>query len=405
VVQIGNNDSHTLPLAGIKIADFSWVGAGPRATKDLGDLGADVIKVESRKRLDLGRLSPPFAGGKPDPDGSAFFALANTSKRGVTINLADPRGVDVAKKLVAWADVVVENFGPGFMDRIGLSYDTLQAIRPGIIQISVSVAGRTGPLGKMRGYGNSAAALSGLAALSGWSDRDPHMPPFAYGDVIAPLFATVATLAAIEHRRRTGEGQYVDISQVEPLVHVLADCYATQQSGGGAKIGNRSPAMAPHGAFPARGPDQWIAISVRDDPKWEALASFAGLSDPRYATLAGRIENEGELESMIGNWTRAWDKHILADRLSALGIAAEAVADGRDVFTDPELILGNHFRMIEHPKLGRCDMPGPPMVFSDSATRVGPPPLLGEHNMEVLAGLLGMDEAEISRLTEEGVLA
>src|SRR5688500_5044212 len=157
----------SLPLEGVKVADFSWVGAGPRATKDLADLGATVIKIESRNRLDLGRLSPPFAGGTRDPDGSAFFAITNTSKLGVTINLSDPRGVEVAKKLVAWADIVVENFSYGYMDRVGLSYATLKAINPAIIQISVSVAGREGPLGSMRGYGNSAAALSGLATLSG----------------------------------------------------------------------------------------------------------------------------------------------------------------------------------------------------------------------------------------------
>jgi benzylsuccinate CoA-transferase BbsF subunit len=394
-----------LPLHGIKIADFSWVGAGPRATKDLADLGADVIKVESRKRLDLGRLSPPFAGGVPDPDGSAFFALANTSKRGVTINLGDPRGVAVAKKLVAWADVVVENFGPGFMDRIGLSYDTMNELRPGIIQISVSVAGRTGPLGNLRGYGNSAAALSGLAALSGWPDRDPHMPPFAYGDVIAPMFATVATLAALEHRRITGEGQHVDISQVEPLVHVLADSYATLQAGGDPRLGNRSAAMSPHGAFPARGPDQWIALSIRNDEEWAALANLSDIADPRYATLEGRKTNEDALEAALARWTRTQDKHILSDRLSALGIPAEAVADGRDVFTDAELIEGNHYRPIDHGKLGQCDMPGPPMAFSDGATRVGAPPLLGQHNKEILGDLLGIDDAELRALQAEGVLA
>ncbi len=393
------------PLAGVTVADFSWVGAGPRATKDLADLGATVIKIESRKRLDLGRLSPPFAGGKRDPDASTFFAITNTSKQAVTINLSDPRGVEVAKRLVSWADIVVENFSHGYMDRIGLSFDTLRAIKPDIIQVSVSVAGRSGPLGTMRGYGNSAGALSGMAALSGWEDRGPHMPPFAYGDVVAPMFATVAMLAALEHRRRTGEGQHIDISQVEPLVHVMADVFAERQAGRSEKPGNRDAGMAPHGAFPARGHEQWVAIAVRDDADWARLAELAAIHDPRFATLAGRKGAEDALDAALSAWTRGQDKHVLADRLSSAGIAAEPVADGRDVFTDPELIERGHFRPIVHSKLGACDMPAPPLRFSESMIAVGPPPNLGEHNHAVFVDLLGMDADRVRELVDTGALA
>ncbi|RYD65177.1 MAG: CoA transferase [Sphingomonadales bacterium] len=394
-----------LPLDGVKVADFSWVGAGPRATKDLADMGATVIKIESRKRLDLGRLSPPFATPGRDPDASTFFAITNTSKLGVTINLNDPKGIEVAKKLVAWADIVVENFSHGYMDRIGLSFDTLKAIKPDIIQISVSVAGRKGPLGTMRGYGNTAGALSGMAALSGWPDRDPHMAPFAYGDVVAPMFATVAALAALEYRRQTGEGQLIDISQTEPLIHVMADLFAAEQTGTGGKPANRSAHHAPHGAFPARGVDQWIAIAVRDDDEWAALAQAVGIADARFATLAGRKAHEDELDAAVSAWTSGQDKHVLADRLAALGIAAEAVNDGRDVYTDPELIERGHYRPITHSKLGACDMPAPPLRLSDSDIHVGPPPNLGEHNHAVFVDLLGMSEAEVHELTEAGALA
>jgi benzylsuccinate CoA-transferase BbsF subunit len=286
------------------------------------------------------------------------------------------------------------------MDRIGLSFDTLKAIKPDIIQVSVSVAGRRGPLGPMRGYGNSAAALSGLAHLSGWPDRDPHMPPFAYGDVVAPMFATVAMLAALEHRRLTGEGQHIDISQVEPLVHVIAD-----QLHGEAKPGNRSPRYAPHGAFPARGVDQWIAIAVRDDAEWAKLAEIARIADARFATLAGRKAHEDELEAALSAFTRRHDKRTLADKLAALGIPAEPVNDGRDVWRDPELTERGHFREITHDKLGTCDMPAPPLRFSDSGIDVGPPPNLGQHNHTVFVDLLGMSEVEVAELTEAGALA
>ena len=372
-------------LQGVKIADFSWVGAGPRATKDLADHGATVVKVESRKRLDLGRMSPPFKDGRRDHDGSAFFAITNTSKLGVTINLADPRGQAVARRLADWADVVVENFGKGFMERLGLDYATLSKARPEIIMLSVSVAGRSGPMSDLRGYGNSAAALSGLAALSGWPDTPPHMPPFAYGDVIAPMFATMGVLAALEHRRVTGLGRHIDVSQVEPLVHVLEDALIREQIAPGPKAGNASPSVR-QDVFPTRGHDQWVAIAVRDDADAAAIE-----------TLTGGAE--------LASWTATQDKHAVADRLAAAGVPAEAVFDGRDVFTDPELAESGHYVRIEHDVLGSCEMPAPPAQFSRSEIHVGPPPKLGEHNREVFEGFLGMAADEIAALTAEGVLA
>jgi benzylsuccinate CoA-transferase BbsF subunit len=401
----------TFALDGVKIADFSWVGAGPRATKDLADNGAEVIKIESRKRLDLGRMSPPFKDGKRDPDGSAFFAITNTSKKSVTINLADPRGVAVAKKLIAWADVVVENFGKGFLDRIGLSFEDMKAIKPDVILVSVSVAGRTGPLADFRGYGNAAAALSGQAALAGWPDRPPHMPPFAYGDVVAPLFATVAVLAALEHRAVTGQGQHIDVSQVEPLIHTLADVYAAQEMFGdaGLRQANRAHGAAPHGVFPCAGEDQWCAIAIRSDEEWRALCAAMGAAslaaDARFSTPEARKANEDELDALIAGWTRSQDKHALAARLASSGAPAGAVQDGRDVFTDPDLRAAGHYVQIEHPVLGVCDMPGPPMIFSDLETRVGPPPRLGEHNHEVFIGLLGMAAKDVEDLIAAGALA
>lgn len=394
-------------LDGLKIADFSWVGAGPRATKDLADNGATVIKIESRKRLDLGRMSPPFAGDRKNHDGSAFFAQTNTSKQSVTINLSDPRGVDVARKLVAWADVVVENFGPGYMERIGLGYDELKAINPTVILVSVSVAGRTGPMSGFRGYGNSAAAHSGHAAMTGWPGTDPHMPPFAYGDVVAPMFATVATLAALEHRNRTGEGQHVDVSQTEPMVHVIADLFA--DAGLQEKPANNDKLMAPHGVYPCEGDENWIAIAVEDDAGWKAccdvLASPDLASDPRFRTAAARRENRTELDDAIAARTARGDKHDLADRLTRAGVAAAPVLDGKEVFEDPELRAAGHFQMTAHPVLGKSAMPTPPMQLSSSPWCVTRAPLLGEHNEDVFVRMLGMDSAEVDALSAEGVLA
>ncbi len=394
------------PLRGVKIADFSWVGAGPRATKDLADYGATVVKIESRQRLDLGRVSPPFKDGVRNPDGSAFFAIANTSKRSVTINLGDPRGVEVAKRLVQWADVVVENFGQGYMERIGLSWPVLNALRPDIILVSVSVAGRTGPNAGLRGYGNSAAALSGLAALSGWPDRPPHMPPFAYGDVVAPIFATIGVLAALEHRRRTGRGQHIDVSQVEPLVHALADRYVDHQlHGRQPKPGNRTANRAPHGIYPCKGTDQWCAIAVRDDDEFRRLCEAMSLPPAaRFATLPARKQHEDELDALVSAWTTQHDKHELAGRLSQLGIPAEAVQNGREVFEDEELAAAGHYVRTSHSVLGDCLMPGSPLKFSAGDIAVGPAPLLGEHNREVFIEMLGMSEADVAELIAAGAL-
>jgi len=395
----------TQALAGVKIADFSWVGAGPRATKDLADHGATVIKVESRKRLDLGRLSPPFKNGERNPDGSAFFAITNTSKLGVTINLSNPKGVAVAKRLIAWADVVVENFGKGFMERLGLDYASLSGDRPDLIMLSVSVAGRTGPMSDLRGYGNSAAALSGLAAVSGWPDRPPHMPPFAYGDVVAPMFATLGVLGALEQRRQTGRGQHIDVSQVEPLVHVISDVLVRAQLGDPGKPANRAAAHAPHGIYPARGKDQWVAIAVTSDAAWRALADLAGMDHRIGATLEARRQAASAIDTEIGRWTGHQDKHLVAERLTAAGIAAEAVNDGRDVFTDPELIESGHFVTVDHSVMGVCDMPAPPARFAAAEVKVGPPPRLGEHNHRVFVEMLGMEAGEVAALEAEGALA
>ncbi|MFY0633251.1 MAG: CoA transferase [Vannielia sp.] len=371
-------------LTGLKIADFSWVGAGPRATKDLADNGAVVVKVESAKRLDLGRKSPPFARGeRANPDASAFFAQTNTSKKSVTINLTDREGQALARRLVAWADVVVENFGPGYMERIGLSWPELCKIKSGIILASVSVAGRTGPMSGFRGYGNSAAAHSGHADMTGWPGSEPHMPPYAYGDVVAPMFLTVAILSALEERERTGQGSWVDVSQIEPMAHVIADLFAEMPA---AKPANTDPLMHPHGVFPCRGDDRWIAIACENDQQRAALTEGLGTGD-----LAAQ--------------TREHDAFELAERLASAGVPAAPVRDGKALSEHEALRAAGHFVEVEHAVLGPSAMPAPPMVMEATPHAVGPAPLLGEHNAEVFEGVLGMERAEVDRLKQAGVIA
>ncbi|MBF9042263.1 CoA transferase [Rhodobacterales bacterium HKCCE4037] len=391
----------------LRIADFSWVGAGPRATKDLADNGAEVIKIESRRRLDLGRRSPPFAkGDAKNPDASAFFAQTNTSKKSVTINLGDPRGAEIAKRLVAWSDVVVENFGPGYMERIGLGYPELCRVNPDVILASVSVAGRTGPMAGFRGYGNSAAAHSGHAAMSGWPGSEPHMPPFAYGDVVAPMFLTVAVLAALEHRDRTGKGLHVDVSQIEPMAHVIADLFAAPPA---EKPANSDARMAPHGVYPCAGEDRWIAIAVEDERQWTALCDIIGgahlVEDRRFATMGARKTNEAALDAEISALTATQDRVTLAKRLTTAGVPASPVLDGKDLAESEALKSAGHFVEVDHPVLGPSAMPAPPMRMEATPHAVGPSPCLGQHNAEVFGGILGMSAEDIATLERDGVLA
>ena len=389
-------------LDGLKVADFSWVGAGPRATKDLADNGATVVKVESARRLDLGRRSPPFARGEArNHDASVFFAQTNTSKKSVTINLGAPEGVAVAKRLIRWADVVVENFGPGYMDRIGLGWDTLCGLRPGIILASVSVAGRTGPMAGFRGYGNSAAAWSGHCDMTGWPGSDPHMPPFAYGDVTAPMMLTLAILSALEHRDRTGQGVHVDVSQIEAMVHVAADLFAEMPT---EKPANADPSMAPHGVYPAG--EGWVAIACETDAQWAALARALGDDGlaARWPDAAARKAAEAEVDAAVAALTTHRGAAEVEAALVAVGVPAARVLNGRDVSEHPALAAARHTVTVDHPVIGPARMPAPPYQMTETPAHVGPSPCLGADNAEVFAEI-GLTEAEIADLTGKGVLA
>lgn len=392
-------------LQNLKIADFSWVGAGPRATKDLADNGATVIKIESRKRLDLGRRSPPFVGDHKDPDGSAFFAQTNTSKLSVTINLMTDEGIELAKRLIAWADVVVENFGPGFMERIGLGYEELKNIKPDIILASVSVAGKTGPMSGFRGYGNSAAAHSGHADMTGWPGTEPHMPPLAYGDVIAPMFATVAILAALEERQRTGLGQHLDVSQIEPMVHVIADLLAQPEPV--EKLGNADPDMAPHGVYATQNDDEWIAVAVETDEQWLSFCDALnepGLDDYRDLNSGQRLQQAAKLDQLLVELCRGRDRDELIAVLEKAAVPVAQVLDGETLFKNDELNRFGHFVELDHPVLGRSKMPAPPMIFSATPCELTRSPCLGEHNHQVFVELLGLPPADYNALVEAEII-
>ncbi|MBN1848076.1 MAG: CoA transferase [Deltaproteobacteria bacterium] len=396
-------------LEGLKVADFSWVGAGPRATRDLADHGALVVKIESSKRIDLTRLSPPFKDGIMDPNRSGFFAHSNTSKYSATLNLKHPKGIELAKRFVQWADVVVENFGQGAMDRMGLGYDDLKKIKDDIIMVSVSITGRSGPLADFVGYGNSAAALSGHAHLTGWPDRGPLIPPIAFGDVITPLFAVIAIMAALEHKRKTGKGQHIDLSQFETMCQFITPAFLDYSANGTVqmRMGNRHAWASPHGAFPCKGEDSWCTIAVFNEDQWVSLCNTIErtdlINDSRFRTLQDRKNNEEALESILADWTSTRPKEKVMERMLDAGVPAGAVRDAREVMECPQIRERELYIKREHPVIGLCTHPTPPMKLSDTPPRVRPAPCLGEHNHYVYTELLGMSDEEFVGLMNEGI--
>lgn len=393
------------PLAGVRVCDFSWVGAGPRATKELADHGAEVLKIESARRPDPSRRAPPFVGGN-GPDSSVFFVMSNTSKKSVAIDLTDPRGVAVARRIALASDMVVENFGAGFLDRIGLGWQALSAERPDLVMVSISIAGRTGPLAGFRGYGNSAAATSGQAFLTGFPGGPPHLTNYAFGDVATPLFGAIAMMGALEFRRRTGRGIYVDVSQLESMMQLLSPAALAEAAGlPQAAIGNRETWCAPNGVFPCLGEDAWVAVTIATDGQWAAFRDMAGsAAAPDLDTVKGRLAHVEAAEAAVAAWTATRTPDAAARALLDLGIPAAPVQDGRQVSEDAQLAHRRIAEPLDHPVIGPIRHVAPAFKLSRTPGAVGLAPMLGQHTGDVLREVAGLSDAEIAELSAAEVL-
>src|SRR5437867_5994039 len=299
------------PLAGIRVADFTWVWAGPFCTLQLAHLGAEVIRVETATRACVTRLLPPFAEFEPGPNRSGYFNQYNQGKKSVALDLKRPEAIEAARCLCAASDVVVENFAAGVMERMGLGWDVLRRLRADLIVIALSGYGATGPDSDKVSYGPAQVPLSGMSSVTGYRGFPPMHVGISYGDPTGGLHGAVAVLAALLHRARTGEGQYIDLSQWETLMAVLPDALVeyTMNGTSPARDGNRDRHLAPHGIFRAAGEDRWVALAVEDDAAWARFAAAVGrpelASDPRYATAAARKRHEDALEEVVAAWTRA----------------------------------------------------------------------------------------------------
>jgi benzylsuccinate CoA-transferase BbsF subunit len=401
---------------GLRLLEFGGGAAGPVSTRYFADLGATVIRVESRQRPDFLRILRMTPGTKGGVDGAEHFNVLNANKLSVALNLSRPEGVAVARRLALWADCVAENFAPGAMAKWGLDYASLVKDRPDLVMISTCLNGQTGPERAYPGFGGQGSALAGFNHLTGWPDREPVGPYGTITDSLSPRFAALLLASALLHREETGEGQLVDLSQVEGGIACLAEFVVTYTATGEVlgRLGNRSRHACPHGVFRCQdrpgtqATDRWVAIAVHDDDDWQRLVAAMGRPawalDPALATAAGRHARVDEVERGVEAWTRTRDAHETARALQAAGVEAGPVEDLGDLHDDRQLAHRGHFPTVTHPVLGPHPVERNALRWSAMASDVtAPAPRLGEHTEYVLRDLAGMPRDEFERLHHLGV--
>jgi crotonobetainyl-CoA:carnitine CoA-transferase CaiB-like acyl-CoA transferase len=394
------------PLEGLKVVDFMWAVAGPTLTRTLADAGATVVRVESSTRVDPARAFMPFLDDRPGVENSALFHDLAAGKLSFTLDLNSPEGRSVALDLARWADVVCEAYSPRAMRSFGLDYEQLRAVNPSLVMLSSCLFGQTGPLASFAGYGNLAGAMTGFYNVTGWPDRDPVGPFGAYTDYAAPPVALTTLLAAVDHRRRTGEGQYLDFSQAEASLHFLAAGLLEYEVHGRivGRLGNAHPALCPHGVFPCAGDDQWVAVVARDDGEWQRLARLIGRGDLAGAGLDERLARRDEIESAVAAWTSGRVPSEVDRLCQAEGVASHAVQNAPELMVDPQLDHVGHWHRVPHPVHVAVVVEGARVALS--RTPVVPHsagPLLGEHVEHVLRDLLGYDTEHIEQLSGTGI--
>jgi benzylsuccinate CoA-transferase BbsF subunit len=401
-----------LPFDGIRITDFCWIGAGAYTTKMLADMGADVIKIESATYLDSLRLASPYKDNIKGINRSGYFADRNSSKRSVTVNLKTQEGLDLIRTLVRQSDIVANNFAPGTMERLGLGYEALSAIKPDLVYVAMSMHGGDGPESKTVGYGITISAITGLQYLTTFPGKPPAGTGTNFPDHIPnPSHACFAILAALRHRRRTGEGQQIDLAQTEPMLSLLAPALMDYSVNGRivGPTGNRMAGCAPRGVYPCRGEDRWIAISVATDAQWAALVECLAAPDlgaEMWQHAASREADQDRIDEVLARATLVRTAEELMAALQARGVPAGVAQNAADLIEhDPQLRRRGHWRYLDHPEMGRTIYNGPPFAFASGPVGPrAPAPLLGQHTDQVCRELGGMDDETIARLKAGHVL-
>ena len=399
-----------LPLEGIRIADFGQIIAVPYTAQMLAWMGAEVILIETEDRLTT-RVWPPFAEAEPGVNRSGGFNLVNSSKMSCTLNLRDPEGVALAKQIIAVSDVLVENYSSGTMERMGLGYEAVQALRPDVVYLSLGAFGRTGPMKDLVGFHSVINLFSGLASVTGHKGSHPRIMGGLFPDAFSGCYCVLALLEALYHRANTGEGQYIEVAMTEVLATILPEAVMEYTLDGTEpeRVGNRHPEKVPHNVFRCLGDENWVAISVEDDAQFRALAQVAGIpkwaEDPRFSTTEARLSHQEELEPLIEQWTLGCQVEDVVEKLQAAGVPAGPVLDSAQVLADPHMVQRGYVQSPDHPIVG----PRPMGAFSWTVDGGQPAiprsaPLFGEHNKKVIQELLQVPGEEFERLMQNGVI-
>jgi len=390
------------PLQGVRVVELTKVWAGPYVGKMLAFLGAEVIRVESMSALDTARSL-----GTGDIDLAPGYQAVNPQKLSVQIDTRKPEGRDLLLDLLRTADIFVENLRPGAISRAGLDYETVRAVRPEIVYVSIGMYGSDGPLAYQSGYAPCFAALAGVTALVGYEGSVPEGMNVRYGDTTTGMTAAFAAVVGLMHRRRTGEGQFIDVSAVESLSCMIGDTIMDYAVNGtlARADGNRHAEMAPHGSYPCRN-SEWISIAVASDAEWAALARLVGgaqlAGDPRFGTLALRHANERDLDLIVSEWTAGQDAATLAELLQGNGIAAARSLNTVDLVSEPHLWASGFFPSVTDCAGGQRPIIGPSWNMTDAARLTYGAPRLGEYNAYVFGELLGLSETEQEALAKAG---
>ncbi|MFC1982450.1 CaiB/BaiF CoA transferase family protein [Chloroflexota bacterium] len=387
-------------LHNIRILDFTWVLAGPYATRLLADFGAEVIKVQ-----------PLISSEAKDKFARGYYNTWNRNKLGITLNLNKPQGMALAKRLVSISDAVAENFAPRVMANWRLDYDSLKLVKPDIIMLSMSTMGQTGPWRDYAGFGPTVQAFSGITCLTSFPGKPPIGLGYSYADHAAGLFASLALLGALEYRRRTGEGQHIDISQVEAMTSLLGDAVLdyTMNGNEAVPVGNGSSVAAPHNVYRCRGDDRWCAIAVFTDEEWQgfkqALGNPSWAEAERFATSSSRLENNQEIDSLVAEWTAQHTAEEAMSLLQGQGVAAGVVQSAEDLTKNPQLKARDFFVELEHPELGETVSDAAPIKLSNNPARyIQTAPTPGQDNDYIYQQLLGMSKEEMIELRENGAI-
>ena len=391
------------PLQGVRVVELTKIWAGPYTGKLLAFLGAEVIRVESLESLDVTRTY-----GVADINKAPGFQAVNPQKLSVQIDMKTPQGVELTLALMAKSDVLIENLRPGAVKRLGLGYEAIRPIHPELIYVSMGMYGSDGPLSYQTGYAPCFAALGGLSALVGWEGEPPSGMNVRYGDSTYGTAAAYAAVVALLHRRRTGVGQFIDVSAVESMTSMIGDAVMDYSLNGTVQDcdGNRHPEMAPHGVYPCRD-RQWISIAVSSDAAWAALAALMGqpalARHPDFANLAARKTAEHQLDQQLAAWTAGWDAAELAGQLQAHGIAAAKSQSSVDLVADPHLWARQFYPAVADRDGSLRPIVGPSWIMSDGAAITDSAPQLGEHNDYVLGDILGLSATQRQQFADSGV--